>query len=441
MTIHSDRESGRTKLDRVHWCAKTRSETVFNNIWHIITEDFLHEAYRSLPGWKAVGIDKVTKEKYEKNLQRNIRKLYLKIQRGQYRPQVARTVQIQKEDGSTRPLAINCFEDKIVQKVVSLILETIHEPLFLPCSYGFRQNHNCHEALKALMRSSRMFWKGAMIEIDIRKCFNRIPHDQLLIFLKQKISDQRFLKLVERLITTPILEDGKEEVSIIGCQQGSIISPILCNIYLHYVIDKWFTEVSMTHLKGKANIIRYADDMVFMFERKEDAERIFRILDKRLSKYGLEMHEAKSALLPSGREEAKCREKAGEKMPTFTFLGFTGYWGKAQKGFWRLKFKSRADRFTATLKSIKKELRMNLNHPDGKKVIQSVIRRARGWIAYHAISDNSRRVNSFLQEVKRKIYRWANRRSQRKSMNWVNLNQWVMREGFPVRFKTISMFT
>jgi RNA-directed DNA polymerase len=172
MTIHSDRESGLTKLDRVHWCAKTRSEVVFNNIWHVLTEDFIHEAYQSLPNGKAIGIDRVTKEKYEKNLQRNIRELYLKIQRGHYRPQAARIVQIPKEDGSTRPLAISCFEDKIVQKAVSRILEAIHEPLFLPCSYGFRPKHNCHEALKSLMRSTYTFGNGALIEIDIRKCFD-----------------------------------------------------------------------------------------------------------------------------------------------------------------------------------------------------------------------------------------------------------------------------
>jgi group II intron reverse transcriptase/maturase len=413
---------------------------VFNNIWHLLTEDFLHEAYQSLPGWKAIGIDKVTKEMYEKDLHRNIRELYLKIQRGHYRPQAARIVQIPKEDGSTRPLAISCFEDKIVQKAVSRILEAIHEPLFLPCSYGFRPKHNCHEALKALMRSTYTFENGALIEIDIRKCFNRIPHDHLLIFLKQKISDQRFLKLVEKLITTPVLEDGKEEISIIGCPQGSIISPIICNIYLHYVIDEWFTNILETHLKGKAELIRYADDMVFVFEHNEDAERVFQVLDKRLNKYGLEMHEAKSSLLPSGREVAKRMECTGKRMPTFMFLGFTCYWGKAWKGFWRLKFKSRADRFTATLKRLKEYLRANLNHPDDKVLIQSVIRRVRGWVNYHAISDNARRVHSFLLEVKRMLLRWFNRRSQRRSMNWVKLMKRLRRERFPHAIKTISMF-
>lgn len=441
MTIHSDRESGLTKLDRVRWCAKTRYETVFDNLWHLFTEDFLHEAYQSLPGWKAIGIDKVTKEMYEKNLHRNIGELYLKIRRGHYRPQAARIVQIPKEDGSTRPLAISCFEDKIVQKAVSRILEAIYEPLFLPCSYGFRPKHNCHEALKALMRSTYTFGNGALIEIDIRKCFNRIPHDHLLTFIKQKISDLRLLKLVERLITTPIMEDGNVEVSTLGCPQGSIVSPILCNIYLHYVMDEWFAKISKTHLKGKAELIRYADDMVFVFERKEDAERVFRVLNKRLNKYGLEMHEAKSALLPAGRMVAKRMEWQGERMPSFMFLGFTCYWGKARKGFWRLKLKSRSDRFTATLKRLKKYLRENRNCEDDKLLLQSINRRVKGWINYHAVSDNERKVGSFLREVQRILLKWFNRRSQRKAMSWENLQRRLTREGFPSSFKTISMFS
>ena len=246
---------------------------------------------------------------------------------------------------------------------------------------------------------------------------------------------------MEKLITTPVLEDGKEEVSVIGCPQGSIISPIICNIYLHYAIDEWFANISETHLKGKAKLIRYADDMVFVFEHAEDAERVFRVLDKRLNKYGLEMHEAKSALLPSGREVAKRMVQMGKRMPTFMFLGFTCYWGRARKGFYRLKLKSRSDRFTATLKRLRKYLRENLNCPDDSALLQSIIRRIKGWINYHAVSDNEKKVGGFLIEVKRMLLKWFNRRSQRKAMNWVNLLKRLKREGFPETFKTISMFS
>ena len=306
----------------------------------------------------------------------------------------------------------------------------------------FVQSTTCHEALKALIRSTYTFFEnGALIEIDIRKCFNRIPHDHLLIFIKQKISDLRLLKLVERLITAPIMEDGNVEASTPGCPQGPIVSPILCNIYLHYVMDEWFAKISKTHLKGKAELIRYADDMVFVFEHKEDAERVFRVLDKRLNKYGLEMHEAKSALLPSGRDAAKRMGFAGRRMPTFMFLGFTCYWGKARKGFYRLKLRSRSDRFTATLKRLKKYLKENRNCEDDKLLLQSINRRVKGWTNYHAVSDNERKVGSFLREVQRILLKWFNRRSQRKAMKWENLQRKLTREGFPSSFKTISMFS
>jgi RNA-directed DNA polymerase len=413
---------------------------VFNNLGHVLTEDFLRAAYTDLPAGKAVGIDEVTKGDYDKNLESNIKQLHEKVRRGQYRPQAARIVQIPKEDGSTRPLAIACFEDKIVQKAVGRILEAVFEPLFLSCSYGFRPEHNCHKALRVLMKNSYKIEDGALIEIDIRKCFNRIPHDQLFAFLERKISDKRFLRLVKKLIMVPIQEDGNVEISIIGCPQGSNISPILCNIYLHYVIDEWFTEISVTHLKGKTELIRYADDMVFAFEHMEDAKRVFSVLGKRLNKYDLEIHEAKSALLPLGRQAAKRMEAQGERMPTFMFLGFIGCWGKAKKGFWRLKFKSRADRFTATLKRCKKYLRENLNTPDEKELMASIRRRVRGWINYHAISDNQRRVRSFILEVKRMLFWWINRRSQCKAINWEQLQKKLEREQFPQTFKTKSMF-
>lgn len=190
MTVHSDRESGTTKLDRVRICATERPETVFDNLAHVLTIDLLHEGFYSLSGNKAIGCDNVTKEMFRQNLNVNIYNLHKSIQSGKYRPKPARLVQIPKEDGSTRPLAISCFEDKIVQWAVSKILEAVYEPLFLPCSYGFRSEHNCHEALRALARSAYNNKQGALIEIDIRKCFNRIPHDHMQSFLQRENKGQ-----------------------------------------------------------------------------------------------------------------------------------------------------------------------------------------------------------------------------------------------------------
>lgn len=432
--------TGTTKLDRIGKRAKAHPDTVFNNLGHVITEELLRVAYEQLEQRKAVGIDKVDKATYGGALTENINILIKKIRRRQYRPKASRIVEIPKEDGSTRPLAISCFEDKIVQMAVTMILEQIYEPVFLPCSYGFRPNRNCHDALRAVSRSTYQFADGATVEIDIRKYFNTIPHEHLMSFLQQKISDKRFLWLVETLITAPVMESGKAVASKQGSPQGSIASPILANIFLHYVIDEWLNAVRKTHLKGRAELVRYADDMVIIFENSEDAKRIFAVLNKRLNKYGLDLHEDKSSMMLSGRKAAQRAAEAGTRIPTYKFLGFTCYWGKSRKGFWRLKYTSRQDRFSATLKEIQAFLWEHLNVEDTDELLRSVIRKVKGWINYHAISDNQRRVSAFLRRVKRIVFKWCNRRGGKRRMIWEKLIIRLNRVGFPKSFKTISMF-
>ena len=441
MAVHSnDRMTGTTSLDRIGKRAQAQPNTVFNNIGHVLTQELLREAYKQLDERKAVGIDKVTKEVYGKTLNENISILIKKIRKRQYRHRASRIVEIPKEDGSTRPLAISCFEDKIVQWTVSKILEQIYEPVFLPCSHGFRPNRNCHDALRALSRYTHWFTDGAIIEIDIRKYFNTIPHEHLMSFLQQKITDNRFLWLVEALITAPIMEDGEAVASKKGCPQGSIVSPILANIFLHHVIDEWFYTVRKTHLKGRAELVRYADDMVFVFENPEDAKRIFAVLGKRLNKFGLELHEDKSSMIPSGRKAALRAETAGTRIPTYKFLGFTCYWGKSRKGLWRPKYTSRRDRFTVALKKLSKFLWAHLNTGNTDALLRSVIRRVKGWINYHAISDNKRRVYMFLLIVRKLVFKWINRKGGKRRTNWDELAARLDRVGFPKGFKTISMF-
>jgi RNA-directed DNA polymerase len=433
-------KSGTTKLNRIGLRAKSDPNTIFNNLGHLITVDLLREAYQELNEYKATGIDRVTKGEYGNNLNENISNLIIRIRRKQYHPKAARIVQIPKEDGSTRPLAISCFEDKLVQWAVAKILEQIYEPVFLSSSYGFRPNQNCHDALRALTQHTYTFSDGAIVEMDIRKCFNMIPHEPLMAFLRQKISDPRFLDLVETLITAPVLENGKSEHSKRGCPQGSIVSPILANIYLHYVIDEWFSAIRKTHMRGRAEQVRYADDMVFVFEDARDAKRFYAVLGKRLNKFGLELHEAKSGIWASVSKVAKRYELAGKKMSTYMFLGFTCYWAKARKGFWRLKYTSRRDRFKAKLKGIKSFLDENRNVGDTDGLLKRVVRGIKGWINYHAISDNQRKVNSFLYHNKRLIFKWFNRRGCKNAITYENLQKRLDRVGYPRSFKTISMF-
>jgi RNA-directed DNA polymerase len=441
VTGHSlARESSQTGLDRIGLRAKAYPDAVFNNVGYAITEWLLFESFSALSSRKAVGIDKVTKDMYELNLSSNISNLLKKIRKGTYRPKPVRIVEIPKEDGSTRPLAISCLEDKIVQMAIAQILTQIYEPMFLPCSYGFRPERNCHQALRALNAATYAFRDGAVVEIDIRKCFNMIPHEPLMNILKTKITDSRFLNLIETLITVPILKDGEAIPTTRGCPQGSIVSPILANIFLHHAIDVWFTEIKRSHLKERAELIRYADDMVFVFESSHDAARVWKVLGKRLNKYGLEIHENKSRILESGGQAAKRAEKTGKRMPTYQFLGFTCYWGKTKKGFWRLKLKSRADRFTRALKGVRMHLRDNLNVGNVEMALKGVVRRVKGWINYHAISDNHRRVSSFLSEVKISIYKWFNRKGNNRSLKWRDLPHWLKQINFPLRYKTIPMW-
>jgi RNA-directed DNA polymerase len=442
MTVHSDRtKSGQTKLDRLSKRATTHRDEVFNNLSHIIDRELLERAYHQLESKKAVGIDRVNKEVYGERLEENITDLLKRIHRGSYRPNPARVTEIPKEDGSTRPLVVSCFEDKLVQSAVSMILTQIYEPIFLPCSYGFRPGHSCHDALRALYKHAYPCWEGAVVEIDIRKYFNSIPHGELKQILRKKISDDRFLRLIDKLATAPIVQKGKTTANTIGCPQGSILSPILANIYLHEVIDVWFDTIKQTHFKGNADEIRYADDMVFVFQNHWEAQRFFEVLPKRLEKYGLEMHMDKSNLIRSGQNVARREHRAGRKLPTYQFLGFTVYWGKARNGlWWRMKVISRRDRFTAKLKGLKQFLRKQLNTSDTMGILKLVASVIRGWLNYHGVSDNERRVGQFIRLCRQIVRKWVNRRGRKRPMNWENFNKLMEKVNLPKTWKTISLF-
>lgn len=444
MSVHSyDGSAWSTKLKRIGELSAQDRNLAFNNLGHLVSVEMLREMYRRLDGTKAVGVDGVTKEAYGTDLNRNLEFLLQRIRRGTYRPRPARIVEIPKEDGSTRPLAISCLEDKIVQLAVSTILNTIYEPLFLPCSFGFRPKLGCHDALKALSSVTFQVYDGAVVEVDLRKYFNTIPHGPLLEFLQRKIHDHRFVRLITVLLQTATIKaDGTIEPNVTGSPQGSIVSPVLSNVYLHHVIDEWFSAISQTHLRREAWEIRYADDMVFVFRSVEDAERFYRALDKRLDRFGIEMHAEKSRLIPSGRTAAARAHAAGGRLPTYKFLGFTCYWGLSRNGkLWRLKVKSRSDRKRAKLKGLRKYLRQNLNTPDTPTVLNTVRAVVRGWVNYHAVSDNSRAVHSFVNDSRRILFRWFNRRGGRKPMTWSHFARLMDRIDFPKLKKLTPLFS
>lgn len=258
--------------------------------------------------------------------------------------------------------------------------------------------------------------------------------------LREKIADERFLQLVATLLRAPVLEDGIVKPNIIGCPQGSVAAPILSNIYLHYVLDEWFETIKKSHIKGRSELVRFADDAVFVFQHPQEAQRIYKVLPKRLGKYGLELHEGKSRIMLSGRKHARSAEIRKERLPTYKFLGFVCYWGKSQAGYWRLKYKSRSDRVTRTLGELRQYLRDNISQ-DTKIVLRRVIRIVNGWTNYHSISDNRRAVNGFLHVGKRILFKWLNRRGGKRRMNWSKFNRLLKRIQYPLRARTVSMFT
>ena len=318
MSIHSkDGNTWLAGLNRIGGISASSKDIVFNNLGHKINMVALRECFKRLDGTKAVGVDKVTKEEYGRNLEANLQSLLLRIRKGQYKPLPARIVEIPKDDGSKRPLAISCTEDKLVQMAVNEVISAIYEPLFLPCSFGFRRGKNCHDALRALNKAAYNARDGATVEIDLRSYFNTIPHKELLEFLSIKISDRRFLSLIECLIRTPTIENGKIEANKIGSPQGSILSPTLSNVFLHHVIDEWFAEIAVSHFVKSAVEIRYADDLVFVFENHAHAEKFYKVLPKRLNKYGLTLHAEKSQLLRSGTRCAERAFQAKQKIGTY----------------------------------------------------------------------------------------------------------------------------
>lgn len=423
-----------TKLDRVELRSRRDRETVFNNLGYLIDLDLLRGCFDNLDGNKAVGIDGITKEEYGKNLAENLRQLLLKIRRGDYHPQAMRIVEIPKTSGGKRPLAISCFEDKIVQEAVKRIVERIYEPLFVEYSHGFRPGRDCHTALVALGNHLWSYDSKAVLEIDLQRYFNMIPHEPLIKMLRAKISDERFMRLIIKLLKAPILnEDGKTEQNEIGSPQGSILSPLLSNIYLHHVLDTWFGWINARQFGRRMRMVRYADDAVFTSFHVKQAERFRTLLAKRLNEYGIKLNEEKTAVLLSGEHEAKRHAELGLRMPSFTFLGFLHVWGsswshKKGKRFWRVKRRTCPKRFRNKLAEMKSFIRANRHEKD---LIERVKRATQGYLNYFAITDNQKRIRQFVYEVRGMLFKYLNRRSQRCSYDWDQFTVLLQEHKFP----------
>jgi RNA-directed DNA polymerase len=406
-----------TGLRKVAERAKREPAARFNSLAHLIDEELLAGVFHRLRRHAAVGVDGISKEQYGQDLESNLKSLHERLRTRRYRHQPIRRVHIPKEQGhKTRPIGISTTEDKVVQSALRVVLDAVYEQDFKDCSHGFRPNRNAHGAVRALTRAVNWRQANWILEFDIASFFDSLDRTKLMKMLQRRVADGSILRLVGKCLHVGVLDGEEFSEPSEGTVQGSTLSPLLGNVYLHYVLDLWFDEEVRPRLRGKAKFVRYADDGVFGFELEEDARRVQTALSKRLERFGLTLHPDKTRLLDFRRPSPERKE--GRSPTTFDFLGFTWYWRRVRGERWSLRCKTRRARLARAIRAIHlwcKEHR----HWTVKEQHAALTRRVQGHINYFGVNGNIRSLRRFLRQVGQKWYRWLRRRSQRTRLNWV----------------------
>ena len=413
------------RLGRVRNAARQRKKEKFTALLHHIDFDLLLESFLALKRTAAAGVDKVTWEDYDMQIQENIQDLHKRVQSGAYRALPVRRVFIPKADGRQRPLGITALEDKIVQRATVAVLNAIYEEDFLGFSYGFRPERGQHDALDALSVAISNTPVNSILDADIKGFFDAVSQDWLIRFLEHRVGDERIIRLVKKWLKAGVLEMGQWQSSDMGTPQGAVISPLLANIYLHYVFDLWVRQWRGREAKGKVIVVRYADDIVAGFELESDARRLLDAMRERFEQFGLELHGKKTRLMEFGRFAADRRKRRGQGKPeTFTFLGFTFICGKSRSGSYQLQRKTRTDRMRDKLSEIKTQMRkrMHASIPEQGKWLRSVVT---GFFAYHAVPTNQRALSAFRYHVVELWRKSLRRRSQKTNLTWERMTQLV----------------
>lgn len=408
-----------TPLVRFTQWAQEAPQARYNALMGLLSDpEGLMHSFEVQPGNKAVGIDKVSKSDYAQDLEGRITALSGELRSLSYRPQPVRRVYIPKSNGRQRPLGIPCFEDRIVQHRLSGILQAIWEPEFRDCSYGFRPRRNAHQALAELGEITTNQGTQWLVEADIKGFFDHVEHDWLMRFLEHRVGDPVLLRIIRRLLKAGVMEAGVFTASEAGTPQGGLVSPVLANIYLHYVLDLWFEKRYVRTCKGQGYLIRYADDFVACFTHEEDARRFMDELTERLAVFGLEVEPSKTCLLRFGSRAASDCQKDGSKRPsTFDFLGFTHYVGKSRRGRFVLGRRSQRTRIAKKLKEVSDRLSA-LRVKGGRAMMDYAKRHLRGHLAYYAVSGNARSIRTYAYRISRLLFKRLNQRSQRRSVAW-----------------------
>ena len=420
--MHRNSTSVSTKQERIAALAKQAPSMAFTSLAYLMDMDWLTEAYRRTRKDGATGVDGMTADEYEQNLESNLQGLLDRVKSGTYHAPPVRRVHIPKGGSrtETRPIGIPTLEDKVLQRAVVMLLEPIYEQDFTACSYGFRPGRSPHQALDAF-RSQLMNCRGGyVLEVDIRKFFDNLDHGHLRAFLQLRVRDGVLLRLIGKWLKAGVLEDGSVSYPDSGSPQGGVISPLLSNIFLHYVLDVWFERDVKPRLRDRAFLIRYADDVVIGFRAGRDAQRVLDVLPKRLGKYGLTIHPTKTRLVPfrpSCRWANDDRGEPTEAAGTFDLLGFTHFWARSRQGYWVIKQKTANDRFSRSVRSIDLWCQANRHRPLGEQQAK-LNEKLRGHYAYYGVTGNSGALSRFLHEVGRRWSKWLNRRNRLRSMTW-----------------------
>jgi len=422
-----------TQLSALTRRARENPKCQFTSLAHLLTEEYLKGCFRELNKGKekATGIDGVTSKEYEVRIEENIKELVEKLKGKRYRPQPVKRVYIPKANGEKRPLGIPTLEDKIVQKGVKEILEAIYETDFLELSWGFRPGRSCHDALEELDKVIMTKPVSYVVDMDIEKFFDTVNHEWMMKFLRQRVIDPSLLRLISRILKSGIMEEGKYEDTEEGTPQGGIISPLLANIYLHYVLDLWFEVRVKKGLRGYAQLVRYADDFVVCFQYRDEAMKFGEMLRERLAKFGLKISEKKSKIIGFGRYAKEKAQKSGKEVETFDFLGFTHYCDKSRKGKFKLGRKTARKRFVQKMKAINQWLKAVRNQEKLKEWWETLRQKLTGHYQYYGISGNSRGLQQTYWQTTRLVFKWINRRSQKKSCTWEQFTRYIERNPLP----------
>jgi len=424
-------ESMATKLGFVAERAKRDKNATFDNLMHLINEESLKASYQQLRKECAVGVDGISWKEYGERLEENIKGLVGRIEKMSYRPQAVRRVYIPKDNGALRPLGIPAVEDKIVQKTMSWVMEAIYEQDFHEDSYGFRAGKSCHQALKRVNDLFRAKPLNHVIEADIKGFFDNVEHAKLVDRLRVRIKDERFVRYVVRFLKAGYVEGGAFKMTERGTPQGGNISPMIANMFLHYVVDEWFEKDLRPRMKGHGYVVRYCDDFVMLVQYKDDAEMIHGELKRRLGDNGLSVNEEKTRVVSYGWFEKENARRAGRKTNTFDFLGFTHYVSESRAGKFKVGRKTSKKRMRRSLVATNKWLSSIRNVVPLREWWRLLVSKMMGHYAYYGVSDNSRSIAVYYCKVTEMVYKWLNRRSQKSSMNWEGFRKYLERYPLP----------